>query len=185
MIADLNEATEPRSLSVDLCLVGSGAAGLAIASEMAKSSLTFAIAESGGLDFEPPTQALYDVDISGLPHPGSTQGRFRVCGGSTTMWGGQALPLMPLDFEPREWVPHSGWPISFDELRPFYQRACRFLLIDGMNFDTDLFSFLRTLPPAFDASQLSYHFSKWSPQPSVRERYLPALRQSQKCTLLL
>jgi choline dehydrogenase-like flavoprotein len=185
MIADLNEAGEARSLTVDLCIVGSGAAGLAIASEMANSSLTVAIAESGGLDFEPPTQALYDVDISGLPHPGSTQGRFRVCGGSTTMWGGQALPLMPLDFETRKWVPLSGWPISFAEMQPFYQRANRFLLVDGMNFDTDLFSLLRTRPPAFDASQLWYHFSKWSPQPSVRERYLPALRQAPNCTLLL
>jgi choline dehydrogenase-like flavoprotein len=185
MIVDLNEATDLGSLSVDLCIVGSGAAGLAVASEMANSSLTVAIAESGGLDFEAPTQALYDVDISGLPHPGSTQGRFRVCGGSTTMWGGQALPLMPLDFEPREWVPHSGWPISFDELQPFYGRACRFLLLDEMNFDTDLFSHLGTRPPAFNASQVSYHFSKWSPQPSVRERYLPALRESRNCTLLL
>ena len=185
MIVDLNQTDAPAALRVDLCLVGAGAAGLAIASEMANSSVTVAIAESGGLDFEPPTQALYDVDISGLPHPGSMQGRFRVCGGSTTMWGGQALPLMPLDFESREWVPYSGWPISFDELHPFYQRACRFLLVDGMNFDTDLFSLLNTRPPAFDASQLWYHFSKWSPQPSVRERYLPTLRQSQNCTLLL
>jgi choline dehydrogenase-like flavoprotein len=185
MIVDLDQTDAPAALSVDLCIVGSGAAGLAIASEMANSSLTVAIAESGGLDFEPPTQALYDVDISGLPHPGSTQGRFRVCGGSTTMWGGQALPFIPLDFEPREWVPYSGWPISFEELHPFYQRASRFLLVDGMNFDTDLFSLLKTRPPAFDASQLWYHFSKWSPQPSVRERYLPALRQSRSCTLLL
>jgi choline dehydrogenase-like flavoprotein len=185
MIVDLNEAHEFGSLMVDLCIVGSGAAGLAIASEMANSSLTVAIAESGGLDFEPPTQALYDVDISGLPHPGSTQGRFRVCGGSTTMWGGQALPLMPLDFERREWIPHSGWPISYDELQPFYQRAFRFLLVDGMNFDTDLFSHLGTGPPAFDESQLWYHFSKWSPKPSVREHHLPALRQSRNCTLLL
>ena len=185
MIVDLNQTDAPAALRVDLCLVGAGAAGLAIASEMANSSVTVAIAESGGLDFEPPTQALYDVDISGLPHPGSMQGRFRVCGGSTTMWGGQALPLMPLDFESREWVPYSGWPISFDELHPFYQRACRFLLVDGMNFDTDLFSLLNTRPPAFDASQLWYHFSKWSPQPSLRERYLPTLRQSHNCTLLL
>jgi choline dehydrogenase-like flavoprotein len=185
MIVDLDQANEPGSLTVDLCIVGSGAAGLALASEMAHSPLTVAIAESGGLDFEPPTQALYDVEMSGLPHPGSTQGRFRVCGGSTTMWGGQALPLMPHDFERREWIPHSGWPISFDELQPFYRRACRFLQLDAMNFDTDLFSHLRTRPPAVDASRLWYHFSKWSPQPSVREIYLPVLRQSRNCTLLL
>jgi choline dehydrogenase-like flavoprotein len=185
MIVDLNEANGLGSLSVDLCIVGSGAAGLAVASEMANSPLTVAVAESGGLDFEPPTQSLYDVDISGLPHPGSTQGRFRVCGGSTTMWGGQALPLMSHDFESREWIPHSGWPISYEELQPFYRRACRFLVIDEMNFETDLFAHLRARPPVFNPSRLWYHFSKWSPKPSVRELYLPALRRSRNCTLLL
>lgn len=185
MIVDLNEASDLGSLTVDLCIVGSGAAGLAIASEMTNSAITVAIAESGGLNFEPATQALYDVDISGLPHPGSTQGRFRVCGGSTTMWGGQALPLMPHDFERRDWIPDSGWPISCEELQPLYRRACRFLLVDEMNFDTDLFAHLRTRPPAFDSSRLWYHFSKWSPKPSVREHYLPALRHARHCTLLL
>src|SRR4029077_17552426 len=92
MIVDLDQANEPGSLTVDLCIVGSGAAGLALASEMAHSPLTVAIAESGGLDFEPPTQALYDVEMSGLPHPGSTQGRVRVCGGSHQLGGGHGLP---------------------------------------------------------------------------------------------
>jgi choline dehydrogenase-like flavoprotein len=189
MILDLREEVPSAPLTFDLCVVGSGAAGLAIASEMSdgssSGSLNVLLLESGGMDFEPPTQALYDVDISGLPHPGSTQGRFRVCGGSTTKWGGQALPLMPCDFERRAWIPYSGWPISFDELGPYYQRASRFLLIDGMNFDTDLFRYLRTQPPSFDAGQLWYHFSKWSPVPNVREHYLPAIRRSRNCTLLL
>src|SRR5882762_7020293 len=135
MIIDLATLGDTPELSCDLCVVGSGAAGLAIASEMLHSSVKTIIVESGSLEQEPATQALYDVDISGLPHPGSTQGRFRVCGGSTTKWGGQALPLMASDFERREWIPYSGWPISFEELRPYYERACRFLLIDGMNFD--------------------------------------------------
>jgi choline dehydrogenase-like flavoprotein len=54
-----------------------------------------------------------------------------------------------------------------------------------MNFDTDLFAHLRTQPPAFDADQLWYHFSKWSPRPNIREVYLPKIRDSERCTLLL
>jgi choline dehydrogenase-like flavoprotein len=185
MIIDLKTLGDTPELSCDLCIVGSGAAGLAIASQMLPTPLTTLIVESGGLEQEPPTQALYDVDISGLPHPGSTQGRFRVCGGSTTQWGGQALPLTPLDFKHRDWVPHSGWPISLEELTPYYARASRFLLVDNMNFDTDLFTYLRTRPPDFDAQRVSYHFSKWSPKPSVREHYLPELTKSGRCTLLL
>jgi choline dehydrogenase-like flavoprotein len=33
------------------------------------------------------------------------------------------LPLDPIDFETRSWVPHSGWPITFQDLVPYYDRA--------------------------------------------------------------
>lgn len=185
MIVDLSATDSPTQFTFDLCVVGTGAAGLTIATEMLGTPLNVVLVESGGLDFEPPTQALYDTEISGLPHPGSTQGRFRVCGGSTTRWGGQALPLMPFDFERREWVAHSGWPISFDELKPYYERACRFLSVDRLNFDTDLFAYLRTQSPPFDREQLWYHFSKWSPKPNLREHYLPDIQRSKNITVLL
>ena len=66
MIADLSAADGPTQLTCDLCVVGTGAAGLTIASEMLDTSLNVVLVESGGLDFEPPTQSLYDVDISGF-----------------------------------------------------------------------------------------------------------------------
>jgi choline dehydrogenase-like flavoprotein len=185
MILDLNATGDEPTLACDLCIVGGGAAGLAIASEMAGTPFKVVLLESGGMDFEPPTQALYDAEISGLPHPGTTQGRFRICGGSTTKWGGQALPLMASDFERREWVSYSGWPIAFPDLAPYYSRACRFLLVDQMNFDSDLFPYLRTRPPGMDSARIWYHFSKWSPKPSVREIYLPRLAGSDRCTLVL
>ena len=185
MIIDLKSATEVPELSCDVCIVGTGAAGLALASELLTSGLTVVLVESGGFEHETATQALYDVNVTGLPHRGSTEGRFRVLGGSTTKWGGQALPLMPSDFERREWVAHSGWPIAFDELVPYYARACRFLLVDDKNFDSDLFDYLHTQPPAFDPQQIWYHFSKWSPRPNIRELYLRAISTSDRCTLLL
>ena len=37
--------------------------------------------------------------------------------------GARYLPLDPIDFEARYWVPHSGWPITFDEMVPYYDRA--------------------------------------------------------------
>ena len=29
----------------------------------------------------------------------------------------------PLDFEERDWVPYSGWPVTREDLDPFYERA--------------------------------------------------------------
>jgi choline dehydrogenase-like flavoprotein len=185
MILDLENMTGTFEPIADVCVVGCGAAGLAIATELLSTQMNVLLIESGGEEHELQTQELYNVDISGLPHPGSTEGRFRVLGGSTTKWGGQALPLMPSDFDQRDWVPHSGWPITFQELRTYYERACRFLLVDQLNFDTDLFAYLRTKPPSFDEEHLRYHFSKWSPKPNIREHYLPAIRASKRCSLLL
>jgi choline dehydrogenase-like flavoprotein len=141
--------------------------------------------ESGGSEPEAGTQALYDVELSGLPHPGSTQGRFRVLGGSTTKWGGQALPLLPSDFERRDWVANSGWPLTFAEMQTYYARAADFLLIDRLNFDNQLLSLLRAKTPDFDPQKIWYHFSKWSPRPNLRELYLQEIRASEKQTLLL
>jgi choline dehydrogenase-like flavoprotein len=41
------------------------------------------------------------------------------------------MRLMPLDFEPREWVPHSGWPLSYREVEKFYPAAERVLGLPG------------------------------------------------------
>src|SRR3990167_7143845 len=185
MIINFEEMNDPSEFLCDLCIIGSGAAGLSITSEMLKTNINVLLIESGGFEHEAPTQSLYDVEMSGLPHPGSMEGRFRIHGGSTTKWGGQALPLMPIDFEKREWIPYSGWPIKFTDLQPYYIRACEFLSVDKMNFDSDLFAYLKTSPPAFDLSSIWYHFSKWSPTPNIRETLLSQIKSSHSATLLL
>lgn len=186
MIIDLRMAGESlQTVECDLCIVGSGAAGLALASEMLNTHYKVVLIESGGLEDEVATQALYNAEISGLPHPGTTEGRFRVLGGSMTRWAGQGLPLMSIDFERRSWVAHSGWPITFATLQPYYLRSARFMLLDQMNFDTDLLAYLKAQAPSFNAEFIHYHFSKWSPRPNLRETYLPSIRAADHCTLLL
>ena len=184
MIADLDEgfdAAEPY----DLCVIGSGAAGTALASNFDGTGRRVIVCEAGGLDHEPPTQALYDADVTGLPFAGVHEGRFRVHGGSTTKWGGQALPLTPLDFEQRDWVPRSGWPISHAAVEPFYARAADFLLVDAMDYEDDLFRLLGRRRAGLDAAAVRQHFSKWSPAPDLRGRHTPRFRASANLTLLL
>ncbi len=37
--------------------------------------------------------------------------RVRAIGGTSRIWGGRAIPFDPIDFEKRDWVPGSGWPL--------------------------------------------------------------------------
>jgi choline dehydrogenase-like flavoprotein len=185
MISDLNSHRDGEVFKADICIVGAGAAGLALAVELLNSPWRVLILESGGWADEPDTQSLYESTVTGLPFAGVHTGRFRIMGGSTTRWAGQSLPFTPIDFETRPWVPHSGWPIRIETLRPYYDRANRFLLVDTLNYDTDLLTRLRTEPPSFESEKLTYHFAKWSLQPDLRRVYRRDLESASNIRVLL
>ena len=48
-------------------------------------------------------------------------------GGTGRIWSGFSPQLTPIDFARRSWVPHSGWPFTFEDLAPFYARAASVL----------------------------------------------------------
>ena len=172
MIHDFEDSACPDRFDADLCIIGSGAAGLALAEEfLGQGKFRVVVLESGGRKFEPRTQSLYDGVMSGRFSWGVNHGRFRVFGGSTTQWAGQALPLMPLDFKVRDWVPNSGWPITCSEVSHYYPRAARFLKLDQWDFDNDLFKHLPARQAGFDPEIVWQHFSKWSPQPDLSVVY--------------
>jgi choline dehydrogenase-like flavoprotein len=112
-------------LSADICIVGAGAAGIALATELAGSGLQVLALESGGFAFRHRPQLLYLGANVGLPSHSLARSRFRLFGGSTTRWGRQCRPLDPIDFESRPGIEASGWPLTFAELQPYYRRAQR------------------------------------------------------------
>jgi len=110
-------------LEADLCIVGAGAAGISMALEWIGSRHKVLLLEGGGLDYEPAMQELYRGEIVGLPYYPLQAARLHYFGGTTGHWAGFCSTFDPIDFETRDWVPHSGWPIRREELDPFYARA--------------------------------------------------------------
>src|SRR5439155_1019095 len=110
-------------LEADLCIVGAGAAGISMALEWIGSRHKVLLLEGGGLDYEAATQDLYRGESVGLPYYPLQAARLHYFGGTTGHWAGFCSTLDPIDFEKREWVPHSGWPIRREDLDPFYARA--------------------------------------------------------------
>ncbi len=125
MLLDARSVPGGSDIETDICIVGAGAAGISLALELAGSPLRVALLESGGLEAEPETQALYRGRVFGRRYFSLDTARTRRFGGSTNCWQGICAPLSPLDFEAREWVVNSGWPFSAEELEPFYVRARR------------------------------------------------------------
>lgn len=185
MIIDVNDLPDAQQMAADICIVGAGAGGLALVTELLDTSLRIVVLESGGWGDEPATQALYQSTMTGLPFPGAHSGRFRILGGSTTRWGGQSLPLTPLDFMKRGWVAHSGWPLPIEDVEAYIPRANQFMLVDTLDYDRDLCHLLRVAPPPLNPELLHYHFAKWSLQPNLRQVYSKAIDQSENVTLIL
>ncbi|WP_280272153.1 NAD(P)-binding protein [Nocardia wallacei] len=103
-------------LETDICIVGSGPAGLTIAAELAGTPWRVLVLESGGCLRDPDIDRLNDIENVGAararPH---RDARNRVLGGSSDTWSGRCGYLDEIDFACRPWVPGSGWPIRAEE----------------------------------------------------------------------
>jgi Aldo/keto reductase family len=146
----------------DLCIVGAGAAGLALASEFLNGPWRVLVLESGLREPDAGVEALNTLDCVGLRHDGWREGRIRALGGTTRAWGGQLVPLRAGELEPRPWVPDSGWPVQLEELQPYYRRTERLLRIEGPPYDETVWRRLGVTPPALDPALFCIRFSQWA-----------------------
>ncbi|MDJ0919935.1 MAG: GMC family oxidoreductase [Henriciella sp.] len=133
MLWDFNKDELGADISADVCVVGAGVAGQTLAMRLASEGRSVILVESGGLEFNSGTQALSDGDVSGEPYYDLISSRLRLFGGTAAIWGGRCAELDPIDFERRDFVPHSGWPIEKADLEPYYKRAYALLGIDQPN----------------------------------------------------
>jgi choline dehydrogenase-like flavoprotein len=123
VLIDSRQLPDGQILEADICIVGGGPAGITLALELARSHLKVVLLEGGGMTFDERTQSLYAGPNLGFQYDPLDEARLRFLGGSSNHWAGNCMPLTPIDFERRDWMPHSGWPIAFGDLAPFYQRA--------------------------------------------------------------
>jgi choline dehydrogenase-like flavoprotein len=185
LIEDFNGFSDGASLTADICIIGAGAAGIAIAREFIATRHKILLLEAGGYNPESGTQKLYESEVVGLPHTGVHDGRARIFGGTTTLWGGQALRFDDFDMRERSWVPYSGWPIARASLEPYYERAERVMQIGPRIPYQQLCASFGVEPPAFDSDQLYTECSRWSPKPNFGTAYRSQLKEAPNITVLL
>jgi len=138
--ADLDEGT---TLDADLCIIGAGAAGITIARELAGTNLDVVVLESGGTEADEVTTSLYEgeylaepiMDAFQIRTIGMDEIRLRHLGGTTGHWAGYCRPIEPIAFQTRPWLSLSGWPITREDLNPFYERAAEVILLGPYRTD--------------------------------------------------
>jgi len=135
MIIDLRDYDPQEPVIGAVCIAGAGPAGITLALELANKGIDVVLMEAGGRTYEAETQALYEGEVTGDGNTDIASSRLRQFGGTTGHWTGLCAPLNPIDFEAREGVPHSGWPIGRSDLDPHYEVAQAYLQLGPFEYD--------------------------------------------------
>lgn len=135
MITDAKNLGQNQTIETDLLIVGSGPAGITIARKFIGTSIRVTVLESGGETYDADVQSLYRGTITGTPAAPLEIARLRYFGGASNHWAGWCRPFEREDFEVKKGWPESGWPISYDDLSPYYDAATEVCQLGSTIFD--------------------------------------------------
>ena len=134
MFIDGRTLPQGTVIETDIAIIGAGAAGITLAREFRDGRREITLIESGGLDLDADTQALYEGESGAVEYP-LAESRLRYFGGTTNHWGGWCRPLLPIDFEGRGKLGIPAWPLTRTELEPYYRRAQPICQLGAFDFD--------------------------------------------------
>ena len=100
----------------EVCIVGGGAAGIYLATELSRKGVDTILLEAGGKTTTNSTSAGFNINSEGELYLGATKGRYFGLGGTTAHWGGVLVPhtkYVPVSYRHnRENVTNHGTPLS-------------------------------------------------------------------------
>jgi len=185
MFIDFNKEKNNTKFKARICVIGSGIVGLSFISEYLQiDPIEIIVLESGDLYPSVKKDNLNKVINTGEAQSGIKGSRARVFGGTSTLWGGQITPLLPIDFQERAWVKSSGWPFQYDSLLPFYKRAAINLGINEHNFDEDIWAPENNFKQQINPESLILTYSKWTPSPNFSKTFKKKLKKTKHFTVL-
>lgn len=148
MIIDGSTIPNGTQKSTQVCIIGSGQAGITAAWQLQKAGIKVILIEGSRIyntvsESWPDKVLLYNGVSDGLfkpnepeflilpyvTHQNTASERERMYGGTSTHWGGQTRPEDPIDLEARPGFP--GWPVTRADLDPYYAQASKLCVLYG------------------------------------------------------
>lgn len=189
MIQDADQIVRETVVQADICIVGGGPAGITLAMELAKTGKSILLLESGGSGSTDDTQALNVGEVADEAlHSPPDKYRQRCLGGGTSIWGGRCVPFDPIDFETRPWMDHSGWPVSYEDVKDHYPAANALCEAGEYEYDARLavFGGMRPVLRGFTPRHFDMNgIERFSCPTNFGERYQSRLRAAANVRVLL
>ena len=183
-----------RAIETDVCVVGSGISAAMVAERLARTTSAKILVVEAGDETVPLAQRAaarerflrYNENPWGADHlegyevEGPLQSRSMQVGGLAMHWGAVTPRFSPEDFRQHSlYGVGTDWPISYDELDPFYQEAEELMGVAGEQGPADLDP--RGKPFPLPAIPLTYNLDllkKWASSAGIAMWSQPAAKNS-------
>jgi choline dehydrogenase-like flavoprotein len=164
----------------DICVVGAGPVGIALALSCERYGMSVLLIESGREQPDPFATALgagHVVDVG--RHAPAEIAVHRGLGGTSRWWGGRCVPLDDIDFAARPNLGCPGWPVSHDEIAAWYEAAAAFFGIGSARFTAPSGCWTRFGDVRCD------RLERWTPENDAGQRHRLHLSNSHLIRVLL
>lgn len=188
MIINGSELPAAGFTKPDVCIVGGGPAGIALALRLERAGLSAVLLESGGLRESEASRDLNRGWASPIgSHEPLEENRRRQWGGASAVWGGRCIPFDEIDFVERSWVPNSGWPVAKSVIDPYYDEAVTLCEAGNSGFDArSALPHTHDLLPGIDGDGIStFPIERWSRPTHFGKRYRRQLAAATGVTVVL
>jgi choline dehydrogenase-like flavoprotein len=169
----------------DICIIGAGAAGISLALEWMNTPHKVILLEGGGFEYDEQVQELYAGKTTGQHYFPLKSIRLHYFGGTTGHWAGWCAEFDEIDFKKRDWIPSSGWPITLDDIKPFYPRAQKYVEVGQDDFTVEHWQKKNeTLKPfPFDENKVWSKMWQFSPPTRFGTKYKDPIVKSKNIHL--
>lgn len=185
MHTDARTLDNQAILEGDICIIGAGPAGISMALALQHSNKKVILLEGGGFEYDDQMQELYAGTSSGQRYFPLKSIRLHYFGGTSGHWAGFCAPFDDIDFQKRDWVANSGWPITKQDLDPFYAKAQDILDLGPYNYTQEYWQQQDpTLTSFLPAQQTVWNkFWQFSPPTRFGKKYRKAIVESKNIHL--
>lgn len=189
MIISKEQLINGQTLNADVCIIGGGPAAISVALSFISSAYKVIVVTGGDWCQTKGNRNLYKGEVWPLnSHEQPEKMRRRQFGGGSAVWAGRCVPFDPIDFKYRPWVQDSGWPVSYEDMLPYYHRSAEICQIGAFLFEAqDVFpTRQREIIPGLDNQDfVSNRLERYSSPINFAKAYKEQLEQSSNIQVLL
>jgi len=120
LIINLKNLKKYNQIQSKICIIGAGTVGLFLANQLRVNKIPVTILEAGEESIKNNISSSFNYEFTNATYGKDILKKKHLLGGTSTLWGGQMLPLQKSDIINRNYINLKSWVIKYKEIEKFF-----------------------------------------------------------------